>query len=956
MFYCASRETEMKRGLATPIRILLVIALLFCGLFIPHISSAKDAAVPWLKDSEPEFAVRDELVNEAKVLSMFSRHANLTCQELAFTKRDGVLLPPFLYRESEYTGCFVNSPMGAVDSQGYINISGTDYVAEMVNAFGQPKGIQAYPGNDIFISSISGSAPVGVYAWFDHLQSSMKIVNNFDGKIQAQIDPKHQIMLKDKNGNPLAIMADNVSVSDNGEWMVVDSPGKAMLRINLTTLESLPFAQSFEYGNGTGAGLRTAISSDGRYAAVASANYTYFRIFDLSTCSSIPSTISAPVTCQSRDLNEFARKKITDMGGVIQMSFLTNDLLQLYISRNTNNTTVYSKYVIAAPNTPLTGMDYLALGDSFSSGEGAHKYEIGTDEKDINMCHLSRVSYPYLLANRLDYNSFHSVACSGARTPNVKGGSGPNEKESSRNRDNQYSKIPINNTLGDWLPGYTKQTKFISTNNPHIITVSVGGNDIGFAEKLTACVKPGTCYPSYEDRQEIFNEIDGKLKTFTTTYKSLKDSATKNTRIYVVGYPQIALPTGNCALNVHFNQDELVFAASIITRLNIVIKTAAVQAGVNYVNIEDALYGHRLCENNAGNIAMNGLTAGKDRFNILGNESYHPNEFGQELIANKIMVMSNNLGNNNPDETSASLEKIKDTDPALKNAPKTNRTIKKKAALEPTKKSVTKSQKITASLKGTAYALKPNTTYLVTVGGTPAGTVTTDDNGDGEVSVDIPPDTGTGPQPVDVEGDDTTNTPIIIGGVVTVGNDGDDFDGDGIKDNTDSCPAITNSLVDSDQDGIDDACDGVIGSAPVTPVTPETSTPDANNPTAPSSTTVSEPSPAAQVLTATVSTGPANLTQSISRDGVNSVTAPQTKPETNVLGSAIAELQPVETLRFVADTAKDSLTDTASVHPLRFLLFLLSILFILLFLGIKQLRALRHSRMYMTPSRHYIHI
>jgi hypothetical protein len=46
--------------------------------------------------------------------------------------------------------------------------------------------------------------------------------------------------------------------------------------------------------------------------------------------------------------------------------------------------------------------------------------------------------------------------------------------------------------------------------------------------------------------------------------------------------------------------------------------------------------------------------------------------------------------------------------------------------------------------------------------------------------------------------------------VVYISHDADDFDGDGITNASDSCPATTNTGVDEDQDGIDDACDGQI--------------------------------------------------------------------------------------------------------------------------------------------------
>src|SRR6185295_14449068 len=103
-----------------------------------------------------------------------------------------------------------------------------------------------------------------------------------------------------------------------------------------------------------------------------------------------------------------------------------------------------------APGTSLVGIDYLALGDSFSSGEGAQKYEIGTDESE-NLCHLSRVSFPYVIAQKLNFSNFHSIACSGARSVNLSGGSGFSESKLVIDRDNQYERVPSNNALPGWL-------------------------------------------------------------------------------------------------------------------------------------------------------------------------------------------------------------------------------------------------------------------------------------------------------------------------------------------------------------------------------------------------------------------------------------------------------------------------------------------------------------------------
>jgi lysophospholipase L1-like esterase len=958
----------MKRRPKILLYALLALPLFFAAIFIPaHLFATEQQSV-WFKDSSLEFSVRKDTVASDKYPTTYGGRGNIDCSNLTLKKRDGVILDTILklYKESSITGCYINSPVGPVDTNGYVNVSGTDYAAEVVNSNGQPTSHMVFPGSDMFISSATASPAVGAYVWFDHLQSSMTLLNMPNGKILAGIKPTHQVSLTDKAGNKLPVMADNFSISDNGEWLVVDSPGHGILRINLTTMEVVPFTNSFELGNGIGAALRTAISSDGRFAVVASKNYNFFKLFDLSTCTAVPNVITAPVGgCKSLELNSFARSKINDMSSVLHVRFLTDELIKFYASYDVSTSSRIGEFVIAAPGTYLTGMDYLALGDSYTSGEGAHKYEIGTDDEDINMCHLSKVSYPYIIADKLQANLFHSVACSGARTVNVRGGTGESKDKSKKDRDNQYytGTRPSNDPLGIWAPGYKKQIGFVSVNNPKIITLSAGGNDVGFDDKLKACLKPGTCYPSYEDRQEIFNEIDGKLATLTDTFKKTKEYATKNARIYIIGYPQIALPTGNCGLNVHLNEDELTLAASIITRLNTVMKTAATNAEVNYVDIEDALSGYRLCENDAGNIAMNGLTAGKDILDILGNESYHPNQFGHELIAAKILGATNNLGNIDPIMVAVKVPKISDNDASLKKAPKTNRALKKKVTASVAPKTAKKGKTTKVSVKGVDHGLTPNTNCEVVINGNSVATTATNESGDIDTDITIPENTETGPATIGVTCTDVTGQPVDIGGVIDIGNDGPDFDDDGIPDTDDSCPAITNALVDVDQDGIDDACDPSIGPAPVQPpadpdpITPDPDTPpntpedqtDPDQPpdsdtnpitTPPTPTETTTQTPATPTQTTETDTTPTDTTSSqlvetnqTSTNTETNDTFLQGLPLQDDAEEADGQVLGTETdepstpfVQEVATTAKESLQDQASTHPIAFLSIVLGLM------------------------------
>ena len=131
----------------------------------------------------------------------------------------------------------------------------------------------------------------------------------------------------------------------------------------------------------------------------------------------------------------------------------------------------------------------------------------------------------------------------------------------------------------------------------------MGGNDIGFTDRLKSCLGPHTCYDTYEKRLEYVEEVNGKFNTLVNTYKKIKNAGPPNMRLYVVGYPEIAKPNGDCALNVRFNNEEVEFAQLAVEYLNTIVERAASKAGVFYVDNHDAFYGHRMCEASGASVA-----------------------------------------------------------------------------------------------------------------------------------------------------------------------------------------------------------------------------------------------------------------------------------------------------------------------------------------------------------------
>ena len=367
-----------------------------------------------------------------------------------------------------------------------------------------------------------------------------------------------------------------------------------------------------------------------------------------------------------------------------------------------------------------------------------------------------------------------------------------------------------------------------------------------------------TCFNTYEDRLELENLISKTEPRLSSLYKQLSAKAPGSTQ-YVVGYPQIAVDNGNCALNVHLDKSELEFAEELIDRLNDAVQQAASDAAVNYVDISQALAGHRLCEVASYDVAVNGLTAGTAGgpfgLKVLGKESYHPNALGQQLIEQAILKQTHNLRLS----TAASPSTVTDTTSKLLNAPKSGRMI---TAVVPddslTSPIIAQGTSITLSTDGERDGLEPGQTYTVRLdGGNGAilGTLVSDSNADLTGQVVLPPGTDPGGHTIDVTGESETGEPLDITQPIYVIDNGSDADGDGIADTSHSCPTIANSGQDNDRDDIDDACDPLIGPPPVNsgPVQPNSASTTPTTGSAPPASDSNGPASTTNVNTSSVS-------------------------------------------------------------------------------------------------------
>lgn len=223
--------------------------------------------------------------------------------------------------------------------------------------------------------------------------------------------------------------------------------------------------------------------------------------------------------------------------------------------------------------TAASAVNYVALGDSYSSGTGAGAYG------DSGACKRSANAYPRLWADAHDVTEFSFVACSGARTSDVLA---------------QASALDASTTF---------------------VTVSVGGNDAGFSDVMIDCTfgTDSQCVSRVEQaRTYARNTLPGLLDTVYATV----ESRAPNAEIVVLGYPRIYELGGSCKAGLSETKRAAINSGA--DTLAEVTAERAAAAGLTFVDVRSVFSGHEICSSDWW---LNSLTWPVD-------ESYHPTAEG----------------------------------------------------------------------------------------------------------------------------------------------------------------------------------------------------------------------------------------------------------------------------------------------------------------------------------------
>lgn len=664
------------------------------------------------------------------------------------------------------------------------------------------------PNQSLFIYRPVGPVNTGRALRF---YDSLAAAGNFkrvDGNIYErafQIESPVAPALRDSQ-NSIVYMRSGFAFSENGEWMLFEAHATGFVRVNTKTREmTLINTEKYTYGQGYSRFYQLAISNDGNSVI---STYTdtmgsskEIIVYDLTDCHPTPfvaaGTNQIPEGCRSRKVRQSISNQIGPFDGLTQMKFSPDGKsITGKLWRTEGGASKYYRFTYSvAGYTPPPSLAYLALGDSFSSGEGEmdDRYYLAATNTHENKCHVSIRSYPYVVANALVLgNGFHNVACSGAKYEPDYGGRA------------QYGQ----GSSPAWLAGSKEQADFLREARPDVVTISMIGNDIDFSGKIKRCLMPDSCFTLLNERKTAADEINRKFNKLVALYNDIKISS-GGARVYVLGYPKLFSPTVGCnKFNVGLDIQEQIVANNLTSYLNATIKAATEKAGVVYIDVEDAFVGKRLCDN--GVIAVNGVSK-------KGTESFHPNNEGHKIMAQVLRVQSNDFQLAMPEPNNAA------------HAPTTDSAVYTDLMNGADPGGIfsiaTYGDLVNDILyRGVTYIvenpkimlLNTLSAFQVWLNSEPVylGDLATNELGQLTGEITIPEGVEPGYHTLHIYARDITGQDVDVYKTVFVGASENDYDGDGIPNDDEQCLLVQPVGVDDDRDGIDDACDVEIGELP----------------------------------------------------------------------------------------------------------------------------------------------
>lgn len=308
----------------------------------------------------------------------------------------------------------------------------------------------------------------------------------------------------------------------------------------------------------------------------------------------------------------------------------------------------------AADTPSLRALRYVALGDSYSSGEG-----LGEDHGSYltfgdSACHRHRLAYPELFRWQSRRTHLNFFACTGARTEHI-------YTKTQRHEPSPQAKRTALNKRTD------------------LVTITIGGNNAGdpdgdgnggLEKPLAFCWQHERCNKNPKFIADLNAHLAAIAKNLIPTFRTIKRHSGRNTTIVVLGYPHV-FPTDrkqqDCAvqgvgipvpplvppmmpptlpiaaratprdtIHIGWEPEEQTFLNRATDRLNRLSSHATNVRGIYFYNPTGYFKGHARCEKKQR--WTNGLTGPKLQFPPIGEDSFHPTAAGHRAYRNFLLM------------------------------------------------------------------------------------------------------------------------------------------------------------------------------------------------------------------------------------------------------------------------------------------------------------------------------
>jgi lysophospholipase L1-like esterase len=267
---------------------------------------------------------------------------------------------------------------------------------------------------------------------------------------------------------------------------------------------------------------------------------------------------------------------------------------------------------LSATASASAGPRYVALGDSYTSGP-----LIPDQTGSPAGCLRSTHNYPHLVAAALGASSFKDVSCQGATTVDMAHPQG----------------VP----LGTNPP----QLNALSATTT-LVTLQIGGNDIGFAGIVINCSTLSFTNPFGSPCKDLYtsggtDQLAAAVKATAPKVAAVLQAIHKRApaaRVLVVGYPVILPNTGTgCWPLVPIAHGDVPYLRGVEIKLNQMLASTAAANKATYVNTYTGSVGHDFCQP-PGTRWVEGIVPTSPAAPV------HPNKLGERAMAKQVEAVA----------------------------------------------------------------------------------------------------------------------------------------------------------------------------------------------------------------------------------------------------------------------------------------------------------------------------